>query len=671
MLDFDSVSICSDAFHTFTVSDLGCGNLVVDSITTSGAPFSLASTMKPFVLSSGNSRSFLLRCAPNAIGDYRGALYVKNSNNVDSIVLLATGYASSEAVSLSTNGTISSSECDSAEFTVTLGNIACKAFAIDSVITDTPFHAGVILPNDSIQPGGEATLPFTFIPNAVGNDTGTIHLVISYAGVGRYDTIIPVVGTGTSVRPSVSISKNSLPLGTVPVCAAGVSDTLVIVGSGCAGVSVAAAFDTSDGFSLARAPMPILSTGEYDTIVVLFHPDNTLGQKSANLIFTTSAGTDTVPVSALVTSGGGTITFSVTPNIQALTCQSQPFSITIANSLCDSIAVGSITLGGTNASDFSLNDSVPIAFGTGQQISVSGMFTPQDSQTRTASVTFAIHEADGTSHDTTLVLTAQGIAVPPIEVDLGVTNLSAGTGQNVTIPIVAKRGSTTGMSALDLTLLFNTDLLSPLQTNTNGFFGNISSTIAVSRATGGSHNDTVHIHFDRGSDAILPTGELCEIVCEAYVASVLSTGITLQSVQFHDANGSDQCLASETVPDTNANFILDQACGDTILSHVLATSTLVLDGVSPNPTTGLVHLTFSVPNKYTSDAILEIYNDLGEKLSEQQLVFPAGASGTQTFDLDLNGKSSGTNEGIRYVRVISPSGFLTAKVIVLSAIGVR
>ena len=661
-INFDSVSICSDAFHTITLSDLGCGNLVVDSIRTSGSPFSLASDVQPFVLSSGNSRTFLLRFAPDAVGSYRGKLYVKNSNTIDSIALLGTGYASGEAVSLSVGGTISASECDSAEFTVTLGNMACKEFAIDSIITSIPFRAGPVSFADSIQPNGEDTLPFTFIPNAFGNDTGTVHLVLSYAGAGRYDTSFSVIGTGTIGKPSFHVSNDSLPMGTVPVCEAGVSDTLVIASSGCADVTVSAAFDTTDGFSLARAPKQTLSASESDTIIVLYQPDNTLGRKTANLIFTTNVGTDTVYVSAVVTSGGGTIAFSVTPNIQAYTCESQPFSISIANSLCDSITIDNVTISDTNASDFSLNDSGPSSFGSGAQTTISGSFTPQDSLTRTASVTFVMHEADGTLHDTTIALTAQGIAVPPIQVNLGVTNVSAGTGQNITIPILAQRGSVTSVSAFNFTLLLNTDLLSPLQTNSNGFFGNIPSTITISRAINGSHLDTAHIHFDRNANVILPAGELCEVVCEAYVASILSTGIELRDVQFHDANGSDQCLASETVPDTNATFVLSQACGDTILSQALGTSTLVLDGVWPNPTTGLVRLTFSVPDNYASDALLEIYNDLGEKLGEQKLVFLAGSNREQTFDLDLKNGITNPSEGILYLRIRTWSGFLMTKV---------
>jgi hypothetical protein len=220
------------------------------------------------------------------------------------------------------------------------------------------------------------------------------------------------------------------------------------------------------------------------------------------------------------------------------------------------------------------------------------------------------------------------------------------------------------MSAFDLTLLMNTDLLTPFATNANGFFGNSTSTISISQASNGSLIDTVHIHFDRGADAVLPAGELCELMCGSYITSVTSTGITLHNVQFRDANGSDQCLASETVPDTNATFILNQVCGDTTIEQMLRTGSLVLNGIAPNPTTGVVELTFYVPQGYANDALLEIYNSLGVKLGERQVIFPVGVSGKETFDFDLNDPSS-KSEGIRYLRVLSSSGVLTAKVILM------
>ncbi len=544
-IDFDSVSICSDAFHSLTISNMACGDLTVDSITTSGLPFSLASNVKPFVLSNGNSRMFLIRYAPNSIGTNRGAIYVINSTGRDSIVVRGTGYSSGNAVSFSvSSGTIRSAECDSTQFFVILHNIACKAFAIDSISTNRPFRAGPIPAIDSIQPNGADTLPFTFVPTKVGNDTGTIHLVISYAGAGRYDTLFTVIGNAMGGEPKFSVSHDSLAMGTVPICSE-TSDSLVIYSSGCTGLTVSAAFDSSNGFSLVRAPKPILSSPDSDTVIVEYHPGDSIGRKTVNLIFTTSAGTDTVPISVVVIAGGGTVAFSVTQNIQASTCESQPFSITVKNSLCDSIVIDSITLGGADAGDFSLGYSVPIALGAGGQVTMNGIFTPQDSLTRSASVFIVIHEADGTLHDTTLALTGLGIAVPPIQVALGVTNLNAGAGQTVTLPILAKRGSTTNMSAFDFTLLLNTDLLTPIAVNSNGYFGNLTPTISISNAANGSAMDTVHVQFQGGNDAILPAGELCELVCEAYITSATSTGIVLHGVQFHDANGSDQCLASE------------------------------------------------------------------------------------------------------------------------------
>jgi hypothetical protein len=671
-VDFDSVSICSDAFRTVTMNNFGCGDITVDSIFAHSPLFSLSSNFRPFVLSVGNSRTFLLHFTPDSIGRHRGVLYVTSSVGLDSVILSGTGYSSGEAVSLDLSDSILSSECDSMPFTLNLKNIACKAFKVDSVITSPPFYSRGV-PADSILSNEDTVLNLAFVPNKIGNTTGSIHLVVSYAGTGRYDTTITVIGTGIAGSAHFGVSKDSLPMGSVPICSYAI-DTLIVFSSGCEGVSLSAEFDSSSvsdptGFSLVRAPNPSLPPSGSDTVIVAYHPDHSMGRKSVDLIFTTSAGTDTVPVSINVVSGEGAVAFGVTPNIHAYTCQSQPFSVSISNGLCDSILIDSITLGGANAGDFSLADSLPISLGSAGQRSFSGVFTPEDSLTRTAQLSIEIREADGTVRDTTMTLAGIGIGVPPIQVALNVTNLSAGAGQIVTIPVIAKQGSTTNLSTFDLTLLFNTDLLSPLPLNTssNGFFGNATGqTLKISRATNRSHLDTVNIHLQRGSEAILPSGELFELVCEAFVTSVTSTGITLHGVQFQDASGSEQCLTSETVPDTTATFILNQACGDTTIEQVLGSSILTLDGISPNPTTGLVQMTFDVPANYSNDDVLEIYNALGERLGEQEIVFPMGTSGKETFDLDLNSEMKSSQEGVLYLRIQTPQGALTAKVILLS-----
>ena len=57
-------------------------------------------------------------------------------------------------------------------------------------------------------------------------------------------------------------------------------------------------------------------------------------------------------------------------------------------------------------------------------------------------------------------------------------------------------------------------------------------------------------------------------------------------------SASRLAIPSEIVQDScSANFVLDRECSDTTLAQFLDASTLVLDGISPNPTTGLIQLT--------------------------------------------------------------------------------
>jgi hypothetical protein len=327
--------------------------------------------------------------------------------------------------------------------------------------------------------------------------------------------------------------------------------------------------------------------------------------------------------------------------------------------LCDSITVENIQLSGANPEDFSLNDTLPILLASQQSKSISGIFAPQDSLTRSAIVALTIRKADGTILDTTISISAIGVGVPPIEVALGATSFSAAAGGQISIPIFAKRGSVMGVSTLDFELILNSDsdLLTPASINSNGFFANASTQkITFNQAKDGTLGDTAVIHLQLPSDAILPAGELCEIVCNAYVTKTLSTNILLENVSFHDANGLEQCLSSETVPDTTAIFTLDRVCGDTTLAYALGFNSIQIQGISPNPTTGSVKIQFSIPHDYADDAMLEIYDVLGQKLRELPILFPSGTSGEQKMDVDLTNGLGDLSERILYLRLGTPSG---------------
>ncbi|HEY3876711.1 MAG TPA: choice-of-anchor D domain-containing protein, partial [Candidatus Kapabacteria bacterium] len=518
---FDSASLCSSTLQTVTIRNAGCGPLTVDSLELSRPEFSRFSQFHPFELDPGDTRTFLIQCSPDTIGKIEGTLVVLSSEGIDSVKLIGKGFATVTSLSIVVPVPIVAPQCDSISFAVAIQNLACKAFAFDSITVNAPFRV-VSIPNaDSIHPGETAQLELEFAPDRNGPDTGSLALKLSYSGSGVYDTTVSIVATGSTGSARFAIASDSLEMGTVLICAEA-WDTLWVHSSGCAPISLSAVLGSSAGFSMVHEPVAILVAGDSDFVAIHFQPGTTLGTETTDLILTTNVGNDTIPVSATVTASGGKIALSVPQNLPSFTCQSKLFSFSIANGLCDSVVVTKFLLGGNDPQDFSLSDTLPLTLSSQSDHSFQVEFSPSDTSIRSATIQISMQELNGTVHDTVLTINAIGLAVPPIEVAFGVTNFSAGIAQTVTIPIVAKHGSTTGLARFNFTLRLNTDLLTPLSIDANGAFGNAS--IKQISAIG---KDSASFELEFPQNTVLDSGELCEIVCQPFVTTVTSTPIDL------------------------------------------------------------------------------------------------------------------------------------------------
>jgi hypothetical protein len=331
------------------------------------------------------------------------------------------------------------------------------------------------------------------------------------------------------------------------------------------------------------------------------------------------------------------------------------------NGRCDSIHIERISVGGKDSEDFTFDSFIPLGISSSGSATISGTFSPSDSSIRTATIMFVLRYSDGSSFDTSFTITGVGIGVPPIEVafgNLGPTRtLTAGAGSIIAVPIVAVTASTFTTNEMDLVLQMNTDLLTPIGISANGIFGSLAgSTTPI------VYHDSVVFHLQLLSDILIPAQLLCEILCKPYVTTTLSTPIRIERVSFQNTNVPSSCLSATTI-DSSIFFVLTQQCGDTTLAQFMRTQTLVLDGIQPNPTSGVVRLTFTVGHNYHNDGVLEIYNELGERLRSLPLIFDV-ATGEQAVTLDLS-DSYNSGEGIRYLRIRTPFTAITSRIIIL------
>jgi len=648
-IDFGAVSLCADADHKVTLINTGCSDVTIQTMNTTGPQFTLISSFSPFVLSPGTSRTFLIHYKPSSGTLEHGSLFIRHSNGSDAVQLSGTGFAPNKTVLLQADS-VFSSLCDSVSFTVKLRNVACTPFKILAVTTDTPFRAGVLPAIDSLRQGETTDLTFTFSPSAQGTVLDSVHVRVAYEGVTTpYDTTIVIAATGTTGKPDIALSATALNLGSISICSE-TEDTLFLQGTGCGDVSVSGQFDQQNGFSFVKPPAATVKKGTIDTVIVRFHPGSTLGPQTSNLILTTSAGTKTVVCRVAVTQDPGAVTLGITQSIQSYTCQSAAFIFEIKNTTCDSIEITKFALGGTAQGDFDLTfDTIRLL--SGGVIGLNGVFSPQDTLARNATITLTIQRADGSIYDTTIQISGIGIGVPPIKVAVANNRYTAKPYASVFIPVYAVTSSVLQLDTIDFAIRLNTDLLTPLRiVSGKGSFG--SANVQKFNVT----QDSLDIRLALPNDIDLTIGEICEIECNPYVASKLYTPITMGHVRFDNVSGNTQCFSAQAV-DSVASFALDRDCSDTTLAQFLGFNTITLDRIAPNPTHGEVTLDFRVARGYRNDAVLEVYDVMGNKLRAVPLVF-SGGEGIQSFTLELRGNdaSNTTEAGIRYLRIRTIAG---------------
>jgi photosystem II stability/assembly factor-like uncharacterized protein len=644
-LDFDSVSTCVDATRKFEITNTGCTELFISSAQFSGSPsFSLASNFRPFILSPGDSRSFLVRYKPTATALDVASLRLEYEGGFSVLTLVGHGYSTSASTVIEIQNPITAALCDSVQFFATIENVSCKPFQVFTIETRDSFDIPkasfypVLWSRDTVHPGERNTVHIAFVPKHQGPDTVYLEFSLSWEGLGQHDTIIPVIAYGTGGAADLnflSVTRTD----TVSVCA-DIRDTIVVV-SGCAPVIIDSASIDAQNFSIISRPGSVPQNA-FDTIIVHYRPvSGDLGLHTSSLVLNTTAGKKQFALSVFVTSDAGSISLSSSSNISSFTCQSIPFTFTVANTTCGTIDVESIT---TSGSDFTLNGS-PVSIASGAHQDIAGTFSPQDSNTRTASVLLRIKYSDGSTRDTTVTLTGTGIGVPPIEVALPDKQYSAAARETVTIPVYITRGSTTKVKSADIALRMNTDLLVPIAFGGGGFFASASPQKTVSK-------DSATFHFQLPTEAVIPAGTLFEVVCVAYVTNTFATPVTLGHVSFEDATGSMKCLVSLSAADSSTSFVLDRQCGDSTLSKYLRTNQLIIDWIAPNPTSGRVLLSCRTFD-YKNDAVIEVYDPLGQKLLETPLLLPAETGDAQVFELDLTPTKG---EGVRYLRIRTPFG---------------
>jgi hypothetical protein len=368
-----------DSSHTVYIADTGNNRVISISISTVAPTLTFAST---------------------AVG-------ATSSDSPQTLVVTNIG-STPLTISIPASGT-NPSLSSSLNFSLsTTGSTACPS------ISSTSFTAGTIAPNAT------CILPFSFSPTQSGSDTATLTFMDNDGNTVGATQVIHLAGTGTSPSsPSVMLNPTSIAFGNETVSTPTGPTTVTLSNPGTAtlnlsSISIAGAgaadfaiVNNNCGTTLAMSGSCTLgvtftpvAAAAY-TAALSFSDDASGSPQTVSL---TGTGIAAAPVVSLTSS----VAFGSQP--EGTTSALKP--LTLSNTGNATLNIASITIGGTNPTNFakdpSTNCGATLVQSTSCTIYVS--FTPTTTTTYSATVSVA-DNATGTPH--TAALTGTGTYVTP------------------------------------------------------------------------------------------------------------------------------------------------------------------------------------------------------------------------------------------------------------------
>ena len=345
----------------------------------------------------------------------------------------------------------------SAAQTVTLTNTGNAALSIAG-ITFTGTNAGDFAQTNacgsSVAAGGNCTIAVTFTSTATGARAGTLTVTDNNNGTAGSTQTISLSGTGTSVpAPVASLTPLSLAFGNQTVNNTSTVQTVTLSNTGNAALSIVSLVVTGTNagdFAQSNTCGGSVAASGTCTISVTFTPVASDSRTASVSIMDNASGS---PQTVSFSGTGTTALVSLSPTSlpfgnQSVGVTSAAQTVTLSNTGTASLSITSLTLTGTNASDFTQSNTCGSSLAAGGNCTISVTFTPSASGSRTASVSVA-DSASGSPQTVSLsgTGTAALVSLSPTSLPFGNQSVGAtSTAQTVTL-------SNTGNAALSITSL--------------------------------------------------------------------------------------------------------------------------------------------------------------------------------------------------------------------------
>ncbi|HUI42984.1 MAG TPA: choice-of-anchor D domain-containing protein [Terriglobia bacterium] len=581
-LDFGQLAVgSSSAAQVVTLTDNGVGALSNTNVAITGAQssqFSESTTCGAMLAANGGSCTISVTFKPTAVGLKNANLTITDNASDSPQNVPLTGGGSTEGSIQLAPATLSFGNqlvgTSSASQPVTMTNTGLATITITSIAATAPFSETDNC--DGTLPAGAAcTINVTFTPTTSGAQSGTLTVTDDDSPPTQ---TVSLSGTGTQAQ--VTFTPTSLNFGNQVVGTTSAAMTVMVTNSGTGSLTITSiAVGGTNNLDFAETNTCVGSvTITSCTITVTFTP-TAAGARSAALMVTDNApgSPQSVPLSGTGTNGPA-VTLSPTSltfDNQAVGTSSPPMNVTLTNSGTASLTITSITVTGSNSTDFTQTNTCVSPVGAGKSCTIMVIFTPTASGSRSATLSVA-DDAPGSPQ--TVALSGTGTAPA---VTFSPTSLSFGD-QNVNTTSPAQAVTLTNSGTADLSIsgitVTGTNSSDFPQTNTCLSLvpagGNCTITVNFKPSAGGARSASISVADNAagspqavglsGNGVTVPQVMLAPNSV-AFGGQNVGTSSTAMVVTLTNTGTATLNLTSIAIGGVNAaDFVQTNTCGTTV-----------------------------------------------------------------------------------------------------------
>lgn len=573
-------------------------------------------------MAAGTSCTVIVAFTPTASGARSGTLSIAHSNTLTPVAIAlsgtATGAAAAPVASISPASlTLASTPIGStsAVQNITVSNTGNATLAISAI---TPSSAEFVVAGGTCSAGGSVaagtscTVSMALQPTGTaGARSGSVSIAHNAAGS---PGVVSLSGTATAAAAPVASITASLAFGSVNLGTTSTAQTATLSNTGNAPLTITSIATGSTEFAVSGGTCAAggsVAASASCTVNLTFTP-SAAGVRSATLVVAHNAasaqsssslsGTG-VALAPVIGLSPNTLTFS-----QAVNTTSVTQTVTLSNTGSAPLTLGTLTIGGAQASEFQLATGTTCASGASVAANASCVikvaFTPTTAGARNATLAIT-HNAAGSP--SSIALGGTGTATDQPAISLNGATLSFGaqtlgsTSAAQSVLVTNSGAATLNLSALTLTGTASTDFTrggtcSPTSTLVPGSTCTLSFTFTPGAVGARTATLTVASNASNGSAVLSLAGTGAAVATPGIVVAPGSLAFGNQTVGTASAarsvtltNNGSGALAITSLA-ASAGFAVTHNCGASVAAGASCTLSVTFGPVATGAVAGNVSI---------------------------------------------------------------------------------